>query len=83
MESTEFNIGNVIMIKGSAQSDTARIEIAVTNENDEIFVSLETPITSDDTFSLPWMVPTGTPSGIYTITASDGTNSDSIEIFIQ
>ena len=83
MESTEFNIGNVIMIKDSAQSDTARIEIAVTNENDEIFVSLETPITSDDTFSLPWMVPTGTPSGIYTITASDGTNSDSIEIFIQ
>ena len=83
IDSTEFSIGNTIMIKGSAQSDTNSIEIDIINENDEIFVSLQTPITTDDTFSLPWIVPTGTPSGTYTITATDGANSDSIEIFIE
>jgi len=82
IDDTEFNINNIIMIKGSVYSDSSHIEIDITNTNGEVIVSLQTPITGDDTFSLPWTIPANTPSGTYTITVTDGTNSDSNEILI-
>ena len=83
IEETQFSIGDVIIIKGIGQSDANRLEIKITNESDEDVVSLHTPITSDGTFSLPWTVPAGFDTGIYTITVSDDDNSSSFEIFIQ
>ena len=83
IEGTEFAIGDIIIIKGIGQSDANRLEIQITNEIDEVVISLHTPITSSGTFSLPWTVPAGFDTGIYTITVSDDENSSSFEIFIQ
>ena len=70
------------MIKGIALSDISRLYIKIINQSDQEIVSLETTITSDNTFSLPWIVPQGFDTGIYTIKASDDVNSYSFEIFI-
>jgi len=83
IEETQFSIGDVIIIKGIGQSDANRLEVKITNESDEEVASLHTPITSSGTFSLPWTVPVGFDTGIYTITISDDENSSSFEIFIQ
>jgi MG2 domain. len=83
IEETQFVIGDTIIIKGVGQSDANRIEVKITNESDEVVISLHTPITSSGTFSLPWTVPTGFDTGTYTITVSDDDNSSSFEIFIQ
>jgi len=83
IEETQFVIGDTVIIKGVGQSDANRIEVKITNESDEVVVSLHTPITSGGAFSLPWTVPTGFDTGTYTITVSDDDNSSSFEIFIQ
>jgi len=83
IEETQFVIGDIIIIKGIGQSDANRLEIKITNESDEEVASLHTPITSSGAFSLPWTVPAGFDTGIYTITVSDDENSSSFEIFIQ
>jgi len=83
IEETQFSIGDVIIIKGIGQSDANRLEVKITNESDEEVASLHTPITSSGTFSLPWTVPAGFDTGIYTITESDDENISSFEIFIQ
>jgi len=49
----------------------------------KLIVSLETPITSDGMFSLPWEIPGDIDTGMYTVKVSDAANSNSIEIFIQ
>ena len=83
IEGTQFATGDIVIIKGIGQSDANRLEVKITNESDEVVESLHTPITSGGTFSLPWTVPTGFDTGIYTITVRDDENSDSFEIFIQ
>ena len=83
IEGTQFTTGDIVIIKGIGQSDANRLAVKITNESDEVVESLHTPITSGGTFSLPWTVPTGFDTGIYTITVSDDDNSSSFEIFIQ
>ena len=83
IEETEFSIGSTIIIKGIAVSDASNLEIKIINESDQVVISLHTPITSDDTFYLPWIVPNGFDPGTYTITATDNINTDSFEIFVQ
>jgi len=48
-----------------------------------VVTSLHTPITSDATFSLPWIIPNGFDPGVYTIAVTDNVNTDSFEIFVQ
>ena len=83
IEETQFVIGDIVIIKGIGQTDSNRLEIEITNESDEVVVSLHTPITSSGAFNLPWAVPAGFDTGTYTITVSDDENSSSFEIFIQ
>jgi hypothetical protein len=83
IEETEFSIGSVVTIKGIAVSDVSRLEIQIINQSDQVVIELETPITSDDMFFLPWIVPTGFDTGIYTIVVTDNVNTDSFEIFVQ
>ena len=83
IENTEFLTGQTIIIKGIAQSDTSRLQIDITDDNDIVIEALETPITSDGTFSLPWVIPSSFDTGTYTITVYDAENSDSSEIFVQ
>ena len=83
IEETVFSIGSTIMIKGIAVSDASNLEIKIINESDQVVISLRTPITSDATFSLPWIVPNGFDAGTYTITVTDNENTDSFEIFVQ
>ena len=56
--------------------------IKIFDQNDQLVVTLGTFISSD-AFSLPWTVPSGFDTGTYTITATDGANTASFEIFIQ
>jgi len=83
IEETEFTIGQTLKIKGIAKSDDSRIQINITDQNGTDVVKLETPITTDGTFEVPWVIPTNIETGTYTITVSDADNSDSMEIFIQ
>ena len=83
IEETEFNIGSQIMIKGIAVSDVGHLEVKIINENDQVVETLGTPITSDNTFSLPWTIPSNFDTGIYTITVTDNVNTDNLEIFVQ
>ena len=83
IENGEFRSGSLIMIKGLAQSDDSRLLIEIINQDGEIMQQLETPITSDGTFVLPWTVPTSIEAGTYTIRVSDTENTASFEIFIQ
>ena len=83
IENTEFVTGDTVLIKGVGQSNSNRLSIEITDGDNQVIVSLETPITSDGTFSVPWNIPTGTSTGMYTIKVSDAVNSSSAEIFIQ
>ena len=83
IEETVFSIGDTIMIKGIAISDVSRLEVEIINQSDQVVVELGTPITSNDTFSLPWTIPSGFDTGTYAITVTDNKNTDSFEIFVQ
>jgi len=83
IEETEFSIGDTVLIKGVGQSDSNRLTIEIIDEDNQVVVSLETPITTDGTFSLPWNIPGNTNTGVYTVKVSDAVNSSSAEIFIQ
>ena len=82
IEESEFSIGDVVIIKGIAHSNSNRLYIEITDESDQIITTLETPITSDNTFSLPWVIPQGYDAGMYTINVSDSINSAEYEIFV-
>jgi len=79
---TDFLIGDTVIIKGVAKSDTNRLHVTITYEDGEEITSLDTPL-SDGEFSVPWVVPNDSKSGTYTIVVSDNENSDSAEILIQ
>ena len=83
IEQTEFQTGQTVTIKGIAVSDANRLEIDVINQSGQVVESLGTPITSDNTFSLPWTIPSNFDTGIYTITVTDNVNTDNLEIFVQ
>jgi hypothetical protein len=83
IEGENFVPGDTVLIKGVGQSNSNRLEIEIIDTNDQIIVSLQTPITSDGTFSLPWNIPTNISTGTYTIKINDAVNSSSVEIFIQ
>ena len=82
IEESEFSIGDVIIIKGIAHSNSNRLYIEITNQSDQIITTLETPITGDNTFSLPWIIPHGYDAGIYTINVSDSVNNAEYEILV-
>ena len=83
LEETEFSIGDTVVIKGIGYSDTSRLTITITDSVGEIAATLETPITADGTFSVPWVIPNNIGTGIFTLTVFDNENSDSVEIDIQ
>ena len=82
IEESEVSIGDVVIIKGIALSNTNRLYIQITDQSDQIVTTLETPITSDNTFSLPWIIPQGYDAGIYTINVHDSINSAEYEILV-
>ena len=79
----EYLISQTVTIKGVVNSDASRLQIEITDEIGTVIDEIETPITSDGTFSVPWVIPTTIDIGKYTITISDPENSDSVEIFIE
>jgi hypothetical protein len=83
IDETEYRAGDTILIKGVGQSNSNRLTIEIIDENDQVVTALETPITSDGLFSLPWEIPGDISTGMYTIKISDAENSSSFEIFIQ
>jgi len=83
IEGTEFTTGDIILIKGVGQSNSNRLTIEIIDQDNQVIVSLETPITSDGTFSLPWKIPGDVSTGVYTINVSDAVNSGNAEIFIR
>ena len=83
IEQATFSVGDVITIKGIAVVKTTSVDVEIIDQNGDVVAELGTPITSDNTFSLPWTVPMGFDIGTYTIKAHDTVqHSDSFEIFI-
>jgi len=83
IEETEFVTGDDVIIKGVGQSNSNRLTVEIMDDNDQVIITLETPITSSGSFSLPWKIPADFNAGTYTIKISDAVNSSSIEIFIR
>jgi len=83
LDDVEFITSQTVTIKGVVNSDASRLQIEITDEIGTVIDEIETPITSDGTFSVPWVIPTTIDIGKYTITISDPENSDSVEIFIE
>ena len=82
IEETEFSIGDIVMIKGVAVSDSTQLEVEIINESEQVVIALGALRSSDNTFSLPWTVPNDFDAGTYTITVTDNVNSDSFEILV-
>ena len=82
IEESEFSIGNVVIIKGIALSDSNRLYLKISDQSDQVIITLETPITSDNTFSLPWTIPNGFDAGTYIINVHDSVNSAEFEILV-
>jgi hypothetical protein len=83
IEETEFRTGDTVLIKGVGQSNSVRLTVEIIGNDNQVIVTLGTPLTSDGTFSLPWNISSGFSTGMYTIKISDAENSSSFEIFIQ
>jgi len=82
IEESEFSIGDVIIIKGIALSDSNRLYMKITDQSDQVIITLETPITSDNTFSLPWTIPNGFDAGTYIINVHDSVSSAEFELLV-
>ena len=80
---TEYQVGETVVIKGTAPTVVSYVIITITNSSQETIEELETPLTGNGNFSLPWIVPTDLPFGFYTIQITDNTTTDSIQIDIQ
>jgi hypothetical protein len=83
IEEQNFVPGDTVMVKGVGQSNSNRLTVEIINEDNQVIIVLETPITSDGLFSLPWKIPADINAGTYIIKISDSVNSSSAEIFIQ
>ena len=83
IEKTEYQIGETVSIKGTAPTTVSYVIITITNSSQETIEELETPLTGNGNFSLPWIIPTDLPFGMYTIEVSDNTGTDSMQIDIQ
>ena len=83
IEKTVYISGETVSIKGTSATTVSYVIITITNSSQEIIEELETPITGNGEFSLPWIIPTNLPFGMYTIQVSDSTTTDSIQIDIQ
>ena len=83
IEKTQYQIGDVITIKGSAPITKTTVYIDILDVGGTSIASLETPITNSGLFSLPWTIPSDINFGAYTIEITDAANTDSIEIYIQ
>ena len=83
IEEQNYAPGDTVIIKGVGQSNSQRLAIEIIDEDNQVIASLETPITSDGLFYLPWSIPTDISAGTYTIKISDAQNSSTAEIFIQ
>ena len=75
--------GETVSIKGTAPTTVSYVIITITNSSQEIIEELETPLTGNGNFSLPWIIPPNLPFGMYIIEVSDNTTTDSVQIDIQ
>jgi len=83
LDAISFEPSDVVLIKGYGQSNANRLFITIADDDGQEIQTLETPITSDGMFSVPWKIPGDISTGTYTITINDAQNSNSVEIFIQ
>ena len=83
IEKTEYQVGETISIKGTAPTAVSYVIITISNNSQGVIAELETPLTGDGSFSLPWIIPTDLQFGMYIIEVSDNTNTDSVQIDIQ
>ena len=83
IEKTVYQNGDVVSINGTSPTTVSYVIITIKNSSQDTIEELETPITGNGNFSLPWIIPTDLPFGMYTILVSDGTSTDSTQIDIQ
>ena len=83
IEKSVYQNGEVVSINGTSPTTVSYVIITIKNSSQDTIEELETPITGNGNFALPWIVPTDLPFGMYTILVSDGTNTDSTQIDIQ
>ena len=83
IEKTVYQNGDVVSINGTSPTTVSYVIITIKNSSQDTIEELETPLTANGDFSLPWIIPTDLPFGMYTIEISDNTYTDSVQIDIQ
>jgi len=83
VEKAVYQNGEVVSINGTSPTTVSYVIITIKNSSQDTIEELETPITGNGNFSLPWIIPTDLPFGMYTILVSDGTSTDSTQIDVQ
>ena len=76
-----YNYGEIVTIRGQG-AQSYSISIQITSSVGEEITEISTFKTSAGDFSTAWIVPTGLEHGIYTITASDASQTTQITITI-
>ena len=82
IEKIQYNTGEIVTIKGTAPTTVSFVTISIIF-NGDIIETLDSPVTGDGNFSLPWIIPSNLDYGLYTIELSDGISTTSTQIDIQ
>jgi hypothetical protein len=60
----------------------SNVDVKIMNSIGEMIIELESPITGNGSYSLPWIIPSDLPFGVYTIEVNAASSSESTQIDI-
>ncbi len=83
LNNSEYNIGEMIEIKGDGARMSATITMKIYDSNDEVVDTLNITAKSDGGFSTIWMIPSELELGEYEIRIDDGAGNASVKFNIK
>ncbi|KFM15286.1 MG2 domain protein [Marine Group I thaumarchaeote SCGC AAA799-O18] len=82
IEEKNYSPGVTLLIQGTAPTTVSNVDVKIMNSIGEMIIELESPITGNGSYSLPWIIPSDLPFGVYTIEVNAASSSESTQIDI-
>ncbi len=82
IEEKNYSPGVILLIQGTAPTTVSNVDVKIMNSIGEMIIELESPITGNGSYSLPWIIPSDLPFGVYTIEVNAASSSESTQIDI-
>jgi hypothetical protein len=82
IEEKNYSPGVILLIQGTAPITVSNVDVKIMNSIGEMIIELESPITGNGSYSLPWIIPSDLPFGVYTIEVNAASSSESTQIDI-